>query len=139
MRARLLLNQRAYFLDKLIFVSVELYSKKAKPGIYIPRILYSIVNKSYIFYTALFTAKGRLPVRLPRIRDGNIMDMTKSEGLTNVIAIWFKTYSLTNRVTIAFSLIVFFKIESRFFKSQKSKVLTKKDSKRNSFIYSIFY
>ena len=40
------------------------------------------------------------------------MDMTKSEGLTNVIAIWFKTYSLTNRVTIAFSLIVFYKIES---------------------------
>ena len=35
-------------------------SHKAKPGIYIPRIYISIVNKSLYFYTALFTAKGRV-------------------------------------------------------------------------------
>lgn len=62
MRARLLLNQRAYFLDKLIFVSVELYSQKAKPGIYIPRILYSIVNKSYIFIPRCSPRKADYPL-----------------------------------------------------------------------------
>ena len=54
-----------------ICLSRVLFSK-AKPGIYIPRILYSIVNKSLYFLHRVVTAKGRLPVRLPRIRDGNI-------------------------------------------------------------------
>ena len=65
------------FQTKLYFVSRVLFHKKTKPGIYIPRIYITIVNKVYIFITAQsYRVRQSYPLILPAQRHGNIWCQT---------------------------------------------------------------